>query len=432
MSDSAAERTITGKQGSLIGLAFGFAAACSALIVAGTPWLFSNAVDQATFMVFWSVLFTFSGVLTGLSLEVTRAVGQSEPQHTLVGGAAENDLLKAPSQRAGTPIVVIAAICGIVLAAAVAATSPLWAARQFATDAVPLAMVVGLGVLLSATYHGTVGALAGKKSWSTYSFLIAADSGLRLVLVIGAALITGSLIFTAGAAGLAFGVWALFWLVSPNAKLAKSVRVNEPISAILPRFSAAAVATGSSALLVIGYPALLSMTSSAEVIGAAAPLLLALTLTRAPLMIPLNAVQGIIIAHFSRNRSQGIKALWPICRIALLVGALAIAGAWLVGPWLLETIWGSEFLVAGPVLGGLTAGATALAVLTLTGAVSQASNLHKTFVAGWIAAVTIAVLTLLVPLQIEHRAIIGLIVGPLCGIVVHLVGLSRRNEQKQS
>lgn len=402
--------TISKFQGSAIGLAFAFAALCSAAVVVGTPLLFPEAADQATFLVFWSVLFTFSGVLTGVNLEVTRSVSAA--------GASGTPAV-------GPRVLVVAAVIGLVISALLAASARWWAPAQFPSQALALALAVALGVALCGGYHGTGGSLAGASRWTQYAALISADSMLRLVLVVLLAIVTGSVVSVAVGAAVAFGVWLFVPLCSAKGRAAMATRADVPLRTLLGRLAASALATGASAMLVIGFPALLSLTTPAPIIEAAAPLLMALTLTRAPLMIPLNAAQGVVISHFSANRSAGLKALWPICRVALLVGGIALLGAWLLGPWLLTAIWGESFWLSGGLLAALTAGATGLALITLTGAVAQSLTLHRPFVAGWLAAVAVALVVLYLPLSLEVRAPLALGIGPLVGIAIHLAALRK-------
>lgn len=414
--------TITKKQGSQVGIAFGFAALSSAIIVAGTPWLFQDSADRSTFLIFWSVLFTFAGVLTGLNFEVTRTIAAA------TAGVVD----QRPTPLGGPRVVLVAGAIGLALSALLALASPWWATWQFPTQPQMLALAVALGVAGLGFYHGTGGALAGSGQWGRYARLVFADSALRVLLVVGIVLATHSVVGAALGSALAFFIGLGFLVVVPAVRPLASLRTADTMKSLLFRFGAAALASGSSALLVMGFPALLALTTPPEIIEVNDPLLMALTLTRAPLMIPLNAVQGIVISHFSRATSFGFRTMWPILRIALAVGAIAATLAWLLGPWLLTNIWGPEFYVSGPILGALTAGATGLAVVSLTGSVCQSLTLHRSFVLGWLAAVVSAIGLLTLPLPLASRAALALGIGPVVGIVVHLVALFRAGERHRS
>ena len=67
-------------------------------------------------------------------------------------------------------------------------------------------------------------------------------------------------------------------------------------------------AAGASAILVMGFPVLLKATSG-ELGAAGGVVILAVTLTRAPLLVPLTAMQGNLIAYFVDHRGARLRAL---------------------------------------------------------------------------------------------------------------------------
>ena len=72
------------------------------------------------------------------------------------------------------------------------------------------------------------------------------------------------------------------------------------------------------------------------------------------------------------------------------VGAIGVVLAALAGPWLLRAGFGAEYIASGALLAWLTAGAVAIAVLTVTGAATVAAALHRAYSVGWVSA-TVAV-----------------------------------------
>jgi hypothetical protein len=369
-------------------------------------------------MVFWAVLFTFSGVLTGFSLEITRLVSANQPTGRL------SSTESSPNQ---VPIVGVASAIGLGLGIVLAATAYWWGAWQFNASPFALALIIALGAIGCATYHATAGALAGLQDWDRYSTLIAADAAARLILVAVIAVITRSVVAAAAAAALTFFTWSLIALLSPQVRTALRTRANVSPQSVASKLVAAAIATGSAGILVNGVPALLSLTTSAQIMSTVSPpVLLAITLTRAPLMIPLAAFQGVAISHFTRNQStNGLAAIWPVGRIVLLVGVLGAAAAGLLGPWLLRTIW--DFELSGAALASLTLGALGLALLTLTGWICQSLSQHRPFVAGWVSAVAVATIVLVVTqeLSLASRTALALGAGSLVGIIIQLIAISR-------
>src|SRR5699024_3544315 len=95
-------------------------------------------------------------------------------------------------------------------------------------------------------------------------------------------------------------------------------------------------------------------------------LLFAVTVTRAPLLVPLNFSQSAIIVYFVERRATLLRALsLPLAAIAG-VGAVGAALAWWIGPPLIRLV-GEGFDMSGGALAALVAGAVATALLLLTG-----------------------------------------------------------------
>lgn len=395
----------------LVAIGSAVAAVSSTLVVLAAPRLSQTVADGTIFLTFWSTLFAALGVLTGISVETTRAVS-----------AVSHDTARA--RATGPRVGVAGTATGLAFAALLAAAAPWWGPAVFGEHAVLLALLVALGCAGCAVHASVTGALAGAGRWQVYARLVGGESSVRLVLVVAAGLAGASVVgWGAGAAVAAFTAVG-FLIASRQARSAVQVRADVPVRPYVGRLLAAAVASGSSAVLVIGFPTLLAATTDAAAFTHAAPLLLALTLTRAPLMIPLNAFQGVAVTHFVQHRERGLRALLPIARVVVPVGALGALAAWLVGPALMELIGdGPAYRVAGPVLALLTLAATGLAMLTLTGAVCQALTRHGAFVSGWLTALAVAIGLLLLPGSLETRASVALLAGPVAGIVVHLVAL---------
>lgn len=408
--------TLGRRDGLRIAVATILSAASGYVVLAVATWVLPSVQTNTHFVTFWSTLFACFGLLSGMSTETTRAVAARQP----TSGPAEG---RAEGRAKGPRVLMVGLGVGAAGAALLAATSPVWAPRLFPERTAWLAALVCIAVAAYAAHSVVVGALAGRRAWRTYSRLIAADSLARLGLVVIAALALGTLVGLTTAAAVAAFTWAVYLLLSGSAREAASSRADSDLGTFLRRILAASFATGASALLVVGFPILLSLTTSPAAYGRAAPLLLAITLTRAPLMIPLNAYQGVAVTHFVQHRSRGLAALVPIVRAVVALGLTGTLLAWLVGPWLLEVLL--RYHVSGPVLAALTAAATVLALLTLTGALCQALTLHRGFVTGWGVALLTAVLILLLPMAITPRAVLALAVGPLAGVLVHLWLLRR-------
>jgi O-antigen/teichoic acid export membrane protein len=174
----------------------------------------------------------------------------------------------------------------------------------------------------------------------------------------------------------------------------------------------------------MGFPVLLKATSG-ELGAAGGVVILAVTLTRAPLLVPLTAMQGNLIAYFVDHRSARLRALLAPVAIVAALGTVGVLGAALVGPWLMRVGFGPEYHASGILLAWLTAAAVSIALLTLTGAATVAAALHRAYSIGWVGATVAATLLLTLPLTLEVRTVVALLCGPLVGIAVHLAALAQ-------
>ena len=105
------------------------------------------------------------------------------------------------------------------------------------------------------------------------------------------------------------------------------------------------------------------------------------------------------------------------------VGALGAAGAYLIGPLIMIAFFGRDYRVDGRLLAGLTLAAICLALLTLTGSAVLATSQHRAYAIGWFLSSVAAVAVLMTHLPLEIRSVLSLCVGPLVGIVIHLVAV---------
>ncbi|GAA1482599.1 membrane protein [Gordonia sinesedis] len=370
-----------------------------------------GASGYAVFAVFWAAYGMVTGAQNGQLQETTRAVRSA-----------------AESRRRGAarPLAVNIGI-GVALAGAVAASSPLWAGRVFTVDRGLSVVLLTVGVASFAVYAYLSGALSGSLSWATFAMLLSVDALIRLA---------GALIAVAAGWGVpAFLVvtvagsasWCILLLTSATARRAVGLPVDVDTGRYTAQTVTAMAAAAASAVVVMGFPVLIRLTGrgddDAHLVGA---VILAVTLTRAPLLVPLNSFQGVLIARFvAAGRAVG-RALMVPAAIVVTVGGVGAVAAWLIGPWLLEHVFGADFRLGGGTLALFTLGATTLAVLTVTGAAAIAVGAHRWYAVGWWAAAAASVALLALPLDVAERVSVSLVVGPLAGMVVHLAAIRAR------
>ncbi|UZN01907.1 hypothetical protein [Cellulomonas sp. S1-8] len=409
MSDAAVSAVVGRRDAVGIAVATGVSALSGyAVLVIATRTL--DEADNTVFVTWWALLFLLFGLLSGFSVETTRAVA-----------AARRD--GAPD---GAPTVLRVAVgVGAVTVVLCALAAPVWSQVVLPDGHAALVVPAAVGALAFAVHSALVGALAGSRRWASYARLVGAEALWRLGLVGAAAVLGLGLGGLAWAAALGATAWLLVVLLSPATREVARARTDAPAGVVARRVAAATVASGASAILVVGYPVLLAATTAPAAYEAAAPLLLAISVTRAPLLVPLNAFQGVAVAHFVAHQDRGLRALAPIAGAVAAVGVVAAGLAAVLGPPLMAWVFGPGYRLEGALMGVLTLASVGLALLVLTGALCQSLTRHRAFVGGWLAASGAAVVVLLLPGGLEQRTVLGLVVGPAVGLVVHLVALAR-------
>jgi len=364
----------------------------------------------SVFAVFWGAFGLVTGAANGLLQETTRevrAVGYAEV---------------LPARR--THPLRVAGVVGIGAALVIAGSSPLWSGRVFAEAhwlSVGLLSVGLAGFCLHATL---LGMLAGTNHWTQYGALMVTDAVIRVAVAAATFVIGWGLVGFLWATVAGALAWLIMIVASPTTRSAARLLTAGGAATFLRGAAHSITAAGASAILVMGFPVLLKATSNQ--LGAdGGVVILAVTLTRAPLLVPLTAMQGNLIAHFVDERTERLRALIAPAALVAGIGALGVLAAGLVGPWLLRVGFGPDYHAGGALLAWLTAAAVAIAMLTLTGAATVAAAMHRTYALGWVGATVASTLLLLLPLPLETRTVVALLCGPLVGIAVHLAALSR-------
>ena len=408
-SSSSSEPTIDARGATGVAVASMVGAASSYLVLviavrALTPQ------SNAEFLTFWSALFWLFGTLGGVQHEATRAVAHRRSE---------------PDARPGARVLTVGLSVGAGAALLVGASSLLWGESLLGADWPWLVGALAIGGIAFAGHSAWCGILSGEGAWSVYSRLVGAEAGVRLVLVLVVAVLGAHALGIELAAAASAATWAVLAIVDPGLRSRRDVRADVRARAMLGNIGQTVLASAASTGLVVGFTVLLrATTQGAEFTGATA-FVLAITLTRAPLLLPLQAYQGVAIAHVVAHRNRGAAALGPIAAAVVGVGAVAAVAAWWLGPLAMRVLFGPEYDVPGLIIGLLTVGAACLALLTLAGATVLALGHHRAYATGWVAAFLVSVAVLLLPGSIEARGAAALMAGPLVGCAVHASALAR-------
>ena len=386
--------------------------ALSTFLVQWAVGRFTTAELTAEFLVYWALLFAAFGVVGGVRNETTRAVGSA--------------LRSSPGQgqtpaRAMSAALVVGG-CGALL---LFVTAGLWADRLVPSTTPAIIPVIALSVLLYACHVTVLGALSGRESWGHMSAVMTAEAVLRLVLVGGVLLIGGGLLPLELAAAVSALTWAGMLAFSPEIRRAAAARTDVGLGRLLNNSGYTVTASVASSVLITGFPVLMQLTSRDADAVVLAGMILAISLTRSPIMIPLQAFQGYAIVAFLRSEQHRLRALAHPLGLLAALGTAAALVAWLLGPWIMDLLFAGRYEVSGGTFAGLMIAAATLAMLTLTGTASLADSAHVGYTTGWIVAALVAAALLLLPLPLPERSVIALIAGPVVGMAVHLATLGR-------
>jgi O-antigen/teichoic acid export membrane protein len=370
----------------------------------------------SVFAVFWGAFGLLAGSANGLLQESTREVRQAQQASAVdVGGIGEGPRIH-PMR--------VAVLVGVVAAVIAFGTSPLWSGHVFAEARLLSVGLLSAGLAGFCMHATLLGVLAGANRWSQYGSLIVGDAAMRVAVATLTFLVGWGLVGYLWATVAGSMAWFALLVASPTARAAARLLTPGTTMTFLRGASHSIAAAGASAILIMGFPVLLKATSQ-DLGAAGGVVILAVTLTRAPLLVPLNAMQGNLIAYFVDQRSARLRALLMPTLLVVGLGVIAVPVAGLAGPWLLQFAFGPQYQAGGTLLAWFTAAAIAIALLTLTGAATVAAALQGAYAVGWIGATLASTLLLLLPVSLETRTVVALMCGPLVGIAVHLGALSR-------
>lgn len=422
-------------------------AAVSTLVVTMIAQRALNGSELTEFLLFWAALFTVTGIITGIQPEITRAVGTARTRavadRALANRAASGGAASAEgSAPQGARVVTVTAALGAIAGALVLVSSPLWAGQQIPHSAAVGVTVMAVGVFLYALQATISGVTAGEDRWYLFAAVGGMESAGRLILMLAAALMIPSLAGLEVATVVPMGLWLILALVTVSGRRLWAARADVPAGRLSTNILWSFLSSAAAAMLMMGFPNVLKASGAAEsepvVLGT---LILAISITRSPIMIPLQAFQGVAVSAFLKQRHRPVAAFIKPAAAVVAVGAVGALAAYLVGPLLFRLIYppaagaegAYEAAASGITLGVLVFASALLALMTLSGNMALAVNQHRIYLAGWVvaAAVTLS-LAFLIPAPLVPRAIVALAVGPVCGFVVHMVGVALASHAEEA
>lgn len=382
-------------------LATAIAGALGYAIQLMAPALLPDAQAYVVFSVFWSSLHLAVAGISGVQQEVTRAV-----RPAVEGGGAV--VLKRYGAIAACALLAVSAGFAFALA-------PL----LFADDSFVFGLGFALGVLGNLLLALLAGVLYGLTMWRAIASLTIIDAALRALLVVSGLFAGAPETVLALFVALPFGTAAAVVWAVVRRRIAGAFIIDVSLRRLLGNTASTVVAALSTGTMVTGLPLLLQLAVSDAGPSLLASLILIITVTRAPLIIPLIALQSFLIVRFRHSGGRVRRLLAAYLGAAAVVTAVAATAAAAAGPAVVHVISGGAYKVSSLVAAGVLISAGLVAMMCLSGPALLSENRHRLFVAGWAVAALATVGALLLPYPPEMRVMVALIAGPLLGLAIH-------------
>ncbi|MEW2582647.1 lipopolysaccharide biosynthesis protein [Streptomyces virginiae] len=367
----------------------------------------------ANVSVLWTIVMSLGiGIFFPLEQELTRIVSA----RTVLGQGAAPVLRRAGLLTAG--------ILGATLLVLCLGARPI-ADLLFQGDRALVAALGGAFAGMAVCYL-TRGVLAGLGRFGAYGTQLAVDGGLRIVLAFGCALLGMH-------SALAFSlILALAPVVATLVTLPALLRAAGPGEQIAWRELSGGLgllvcATLLSQLVVnaaVMSTKLLAPTDSALI----AALMSATVLARVPLFV-FGSLQASLLSGLTAAFTAGDRvAFWAMLRrIAMVVAALGLLGgvpATVLGPWLIEVLFG----VQDPVLGSfdfflLSAGTAAYMFAMVLGQALMVFKRHNLQLLCWALGTAVLVGITLIPGEVSVRVIVAYALGSTATVLAMLAAL---------
>lgn len=404
-----AETTATGLRSILIATAVAGLLGYAIQLLA--PALLPDGTAYVTFSMYWSTLYLCVAALSGLQQEVTRAARPA------AGTVTQQATLRSFS------LIVIAVVVAAVTIVALVAGPVVFRGHTAA-----LAVALGTGLVGYVLVAVVGGVLYGLHLWNAVAVMTIIDVGVRAVLVVVAFLAGWSAEWVAFAVSLPFGMAVLLVWLRMRRRIVGAFRLDVRLGRLLANAAGTVTAAAAMGLMMNGMPLLLGIAAGGTDEVVLAGLILTITLTRAPLVVPLLALQSFLISVFREAGRAVMKRLLAALGIAALAVTLLAAAAWAVGPWVIGVVSRGQYDVSPAMMATITVSAGLVGMMCVTGPALVGRNRHVPYTAGWMGAALLTIVALMLPLAFESRLVVALLVPPAIGLCVHVVAIWRHPE----
>jgi len=355
----------------------------------------------ASLAALWALLFIVGpGFFFPLEQEVARALAARRAR-----GVGGGDLVRR------------AALAGGVIAAALVGATALGAGPLLETlfdDQMLLWWGLTLGLLGYGAQHLLRGTLSGNGRFGSYGVLIGVEGIFRLVLALGLALFG---VVSSGSYGLAVGL-APFAAVAFAGRRERDLITPGPGAPWSELSSALGYLLAGSVLMQLlmnAGPLTVKVLASETEQAAASQFLASLVIARVPLFL-FQAVQASLLPKLAGLAGAGRHAafrsgLRRLLLAVVAVAAVAIIGAWALGPWVVRFFFGEGFALGRRDLGYLAAASGAFMVALTFAQALIALSRHAWAAVGWLVGVAGFAIVTAMGSDLILRVELGFLVG---------------------
>jgi O-antigen/teichoic acid export membrane protein len=401
----------------------GTAAVGVGLVIAGlTSYVFLAVAkralgeeDYAPLALLWTIVFLLGpGFFLPVEQEISRALAERRSR-----GLGGGPLLKRAALLAG-------GLLGILLLSTALGADVL---MEKSFDGEEL-LVVGLALALIGVSAGHVarGACSGQGRFRPYAIFLGADGIIRLVICI--ALATSG-VDSPGPYGIAVGIAPILAVLLAVGRERGLVEEGPPAPWREVTGALAALLVGSvlSFTLVNGGPLAVDLVGTEEEQAQAGTFLNALLIGRIPLFL-FQAVQAALLPRLSSLAGAGRfeefrTGMRRLLIVTGLLGGLAALGSYVLGPFVVETMFGDE--VDHRTLGLLGLSCAAYMVALAIGQAVIALSGHRLVAASWGVGVAVFILvTAFGGDDVFLRVELGLVAGSTFAVVAMAASLATR------
>lgn len=368
-----------------------------------------TASQYADFLLFWACIFVVFGMINGIQNESTRA-------------ASYASLKGSSSDHKDANVLLVALVTGLSVAGLIVLITWVAVTAGASDELVHPLLIVAFAAAVFSGQAAIAGSAAGTGNWLVASGILSGDAIIRTAAVTVVALISGDLFSIEVAVAAGVVTWLVMLAVWPPTRAVARQYADVGMSRLARNFVLSMLSSTATAVLVVGFPILMRVSSTSEEYATLGALLLTVSLTRAPIMMPLFAFQGVALKYFVESAQASRRRYLIPVLIILGVGIIGGVAAFFVGPWVLQ-LFNPEFILPQWAYFGLTFDAAIFAVLTVTGMANLARNQHVVFAVGWVVATLVTVAFLFVPLDGTTRSVLALLIGPLVGMLIHFLAL---------